>query len=100
MIDYRVTYFDPSNMTATIQFGDKVPLNFALPIVNGKLPAGELWDFWIAMTYQGVYNTRDAEIQNVTNAADIEAMVNPTVIPYVVEEPEFIQPPVQGLESF
>lgn len=100
MIDYRVTYFDPSNMTVTIQFGDKAPLNFMLPIIDGKLPAGEVWDFWIAETHQNVSNTRDAEIPNVTNAADIEAMVNPTVLPYTVAEPTFIQPPVQGLESF
>lgn len=100
MEDYRIVIFDSSNMTATIQFGDNRPLNFTLPIVNGKLPTGDLWDFWIAMTYQNVYNTRGAEIPNVTNAADIEAMVNPTVLPYTVVEPEFIQPPVQGLESF
>jgi len=100
MIDYRVTYFDPSNMTVTIQFGNKEPLNFALPIVDGKLPVGDLFDFWVVSTYQGVYGTRDAEIPNVTNAADIEAMVNPTVLPYTVAESTFIQPPAQGLESF
>ena len=100
MIDYRVTCFEPSNMTVTIQFENREPLNYALPIVNGKLPAGELWDFWISTLYQSICNTRDAEISNVTNAADIEAIVNPTVLPYTVAEPTFIQPPAQGLESF
>jgi hypothetical protein len=100
MEDYRVTNFDPSNMTVTIQFGAKEPFNHALPVIDGKLPTGELWNFWVACLCQSFYNTRDAEIPNVTNAADIEAIVNPTVLPYTTEESEYIQPPVEGLESF
>ena len=80
--NYRIISFDQSNMTAVIQFEGTEQLNYDLPFVDGLLPTGDTWNFWVASQYQIMTNSRWNEFSTVTNASVIEAMVNPEVWPY------------------
>lgn len=97
-MNYRVLSFDKFNMSATIQFEGMEPFNYEIPVVNGALPTGAVWDFWIATLYQAFVRNRSADVASVTDTSAVEALVNPT--PFAYETPvqqEFAQPTNSGL---
>ena len=97
-MQYRVLSFDKATMSATIQFEGMEAFNYDIPIVDGQLPTGAVWDFWITTLYQAFVNDRAADIPTVTDTSVIEAMVNP--VPFAYEPPvqeDVAQPIVSGL---
>lgn len=78
MTNYRVLSFDITNMSAIIQFEGFDAFNYSLPVVNGKLPAGDAWDLWIRLQDPNPINF---DISTVTDTSFIESLVNPTPFP-------------------
>lgn len=104
MQNYRVLIFDRNAMTATIQFEGREPLNYNLPIVDGELPTGAAWDFWVQSLYLADRPEWFDAIPNVTNTAAIEALVNPVPFPVTETTAAPAQAPAQqpvtvGLEQ-
>lgn len=77
MTNYRVLSFDITDMSAIIQFEGFDAFNYSLPVVNGKLPAGDVWDLWIHLQDPNQHN----DISTVTDTSYIESLVNPTPFP-------------------
>jgi len=91
-MNYRVLIFDKSNMTATIQFEGYAPLNYALPIVDGKLPTGEIWEFWVQSLKDHHIDSRSEDIASVQDTSFIESIVNITPFPYDLPDPSLYGP--------
>lgn len=78
MTNYRVLSFDITTMSAIIQFEGFDAYNYALPVVDGKLPEGDAWKLWIRLQDPNPINF---DISTVTDTSFIESLVNPTPFP-------------------